>query len=107
MLCVRLCRQHVALPLAPAAHGKDPGSGNTVVPDPGKVNGFGDPFTLASDVTGLPNQKYFDSGKFYKKFSRIYQIFKEFQIISDKILLFDQNFWYFGCPQSICILPER
>ena len=48
--------QHV-LPLAPAAHGKDPGSGNTVVPDPGNVNGFGDPLTPVSDVTGFPKKQ--------------------------------------------------
>ena len=33
------------LPLAPVDHGKDPGSGNTVVPDPGRVS---------PEVTGLP-----------------------------------------------------
>ena len=46
-----------SLPLAPAAHGKDPGSGNTVVPDPGNVKGFGDPFTPVNDVTGFPKKK--------------------------------------------------
>ena len=46
-----------ALPLAPAAHGKDPGSGNTVVPDPGNVKGFGDPLTPVSDVTGFPKKQ--------------------------------------------------
>ena len=52
---VKVSFQHV-LPLAPAAHGKDPGSGNTVVPDPGNVKGFGDPLTPVSDVTGFPKK---------------------------------------------------
>ena len=43
------------LPRAPAAQGKDPGRGNTVVPEPGNVRGFGAPLMPLRDATGLPN----------------------------------------------------
>ncbi len=46
------------LPLAPAAQGKDPGSGNTVVPEPGMFRGLGDPLTPLIVVTGPPKQSH-------------------------------------------------
>ena len=49
-----LGQQFLHLPLAPAAHGKEPGKGKTVVPDPGIVRGFGEPLTPVREVTGLP-----------------------------------------------------
>ena len=49
-----LGKKILRLPLAPAAHGKEPGKGKTVVPDPGIVRGFGEPLTPVREVTGLP-----------------------------------------------------
>ena len=55
------------LPRAPAAHGNEPGSGNTVVPEPGKLKGFGLPLTPLMEVTGFPTMKNVSISAHYSK----------------------------------------
>ena len=38
---VSMPNSYLCLPLLPAAHGKEPGRGNTVVPEHGRANGLG------------------------------------------------------------------
>ena len=51
----------MTLPLLPAVHGKEPGSGNTVVPEQGSPSGFGGEELKAGlpgmQLNGMPGPK--------------------------------------------------